>query len=87
VTLYVGLNDSGQLVIESDYSGSREVLTEDTDGPTQGFDWDSSIGFPDRVNTLVREWGKNGLSGSQPATGFILDVLIDYQTKNIIDER
>lgn len=86
MTLFITLNDDGSLALESDYSGSRQQIISDDEGPTD-WEWDPALEVPERVNYLVREWVESGLSGSQPATGDILDVMIDHQTQNIVDDR
>ena len=86
MTLYVTLNDSMELVLESDHSGQRETLIEDTDGPTE---WEIDLGLevPERTNDLVRQWVQDGLISQQVATGEILAVMLDFVTQNVVDDR
>jgi len=86
MTLWVTTNDSGELVLDHDFSGSRETIIEDTGGSTT-WGFDSSYGVPERTHDLVRQWVKDALSGNSPATGDVLEVLIDHQTKNVVDDR
>jgi hypothetical protein len=86
MTLYVSLNDSRELVLESDHNGQRETLIEDTDGPTE-WTFDPALEVPERTNHLVREWVKDVLSSQQLSTSAILSVMLDFITQNIVDDR
>jgi len=86
MTLYVSLNDSMELVLESDHSGQRETLIEDVNGPTE-WEFDPALEVPERTNDLVRQWVKDGLIDTQITTDEILAVMLDFATQNIVDDR
>lgn len=81
MTLYVTLNNSGELVLESDYSGSRTVLAEDTGGPTE-WAWKDSWGVPERTEHLVAKAMENASSNDEA-----LAVAKDAIVEDFADDR
>jgi len=81
MTLYVTLNSNGRLVLESDYGGSRTIVEEDTDGPTD-WDWKNSWGVPERTEHLVGQAIDNASS-----TEMALDIAKDAIIEDFVDDR
>jgi len=81
MTLYVTVNSSGELVLESDHSGSRTILVKDSGGPTE-WEWKSSWGVPERTEELVALAIDNS-SSNEEAIAIAKDAIIE----DFVDDR
>jgi len=85
MTLYVTLNDDGTLALDSDYSGARSVVADDSpDGPTE-WRFKSSWGVPKRTEQLVNQAMEDALSLNN--TTLALAVAKDAIIEDFVDDR
>lgn len=84
MTLYVVLNDNGELVIEHDYSGGRTTFIEDSGGLTE-WEFDTSWEVPERAKDLVDEAIEDAVANADLTTA--IRAVKDAATEQVVDDR
>jgi len=84
-TLYVTLNEDGELVLEGDLLDTgRETLKTDTGGPTE-WSFDSALGVPERTLDLAFEAFVDELQAASTLRAQAIMSAVVFQ--RIVDER